>query len=174
MARRRVRRAREVPDLDITTFLNLMVVLVPFLLISAVFSRVTILELSVPTAAAPGAAVNTPDFSIEVIVRDNGLEFANGARVVAAIPNKEDDYDLKKLSEMLISLKNTYPNKEDATVLMEPDIEYDTLVRVMDTVRSATLQAEGESEEGSNKSTDAPPEEAKMVLFPNISIGDAP
>ena len=156
------RRAREVPELDITTFLNLMVVLVPFLLISAVFSRVTILELSVPTAAAPGAVANTPDFSIEVIVRDAGLEFANGARVVAAIPNKEGDYDLEKLSQMLIRLKKTYPDKEDATVLMEPDIEYNNLVRVMDTVRSANLPEEGLADP------------TRMVLFPNISIGDAP
>ena len=31
--------------------MNLMVVLIPFLLISAVFSRVAIMELSVPTSA---------------------------------------------------------------------------------------------------------------------------
>jgi biopolymer transport protein ExbD len=31
------RRMKESPELDITTFLNLMVVLIPFLLISAVF-----------------------------------------------------------------------------------------------------------------------------------------
>ena len=53
----------ETPELNITTFLNLMVVLIPFLLISAVFSRVTILELSVPTSAG-GAASNTPNFAI--------------------------------------------------------------------------------------------------------------
>jgi biopolymer transport protein ExbD len=68
--RYRRKRAREdASGLDVTTFLNLMVVLIPFLLISAVFSRVTILELSVPTGA--GAAVSsTPNFAIEVIVRD--------------------------------------------------------------------------------------------------------
>ncbi len=175
MNRRRSRRkVREVPDLDITTFLNLMVVLVPFLLISAVFSRVTILELSVPTAAAPGAAVNRPDFNIEVIVRENGLEFGNGARVVAAIPNKDDDYDLEKLSQMLMSLKSTYPDKEDATVLMEPDIEYNSLVRVMDTVRSATLRAEEGDVEAEVENAGENPEETVIVLFPNISIGDAP
>jgi biopolymer transport protein ExbD len=57
--------------------LNLMVVLIPFLLISAVFSRVTIMELSVPTSAG-GSASNTPNFAIEVIVRKAGLEIANG------------------------------------------------------------------------------------------------
>lgn len=152
---------KEAPELDITTFLNLMVVLVPFLLISAVFSRVTILELSVPTAAG-GAASTAPDFSIEVIVRKAGFELANGASVVAAIPKTDEGYDLKKLSEMLGRLKNDYPQKDDATVLMEPDIEYDHLIQVMDTVRGIEIR-EAESEEIQ-----------KTVLFPNISIGDAP
>lgn len=160
--RRSKRRAREVPELDITTFLNLMVVLVPFLLISAVFSRVTILELSVPTAASASAVADKRNFSIEVIVRNSKLEFANGARVVAAIPNKDGQYDLEKLTEMLIRVKADYPQKEDATVLMEPDIEYDYLIQVMDTVRGAEIREEGSDETVNN------------TLFPNISIGDAP
>ena len=71
---------------------------------------------------------------------------------------------------MLISLKKNYPTKEDATVLMEPEIEYNNLVRVMDTVRSATLTTEANAEKGAEESL----EETRMVLFPNISIGDAP
>jgi len=162
MARRRHYRSRtkEAPQLDITTFLNLMVVLVPFLLISAVFSRVTIMELSVPTAAGGPAA--KPDFAIEVIVRDSGLQLANGATVTAEIPKKDDRYDLAGLSEMLLALKKDYPQKEDATVLMEPDIEYDHLIQVMDTVRGAEVREKDGEEVG------------KVVLFPNISIGDAP
>jgi biopolymer transport protein ExbD len=155
------RRNKATPELDITSFLNLMVVLVPFLLISAVFSRVTILELSVPTAAG-GSAIVKPNFTIEVVVRNAGLELANGAQVVATLPKKDDDYDLEKLSEMLVRLKKDYPQKEDATVLMEPDIEYDALIRVMDTVREAELSDEKSEER------------QKLVLFPVISIGDAP
>jgi biopolymer transport protein ExbD len=154
------RRAKEPPELNITTFLNLMVVLIPFLLISAVFSRVTIVELSVPTGA--GGALNEPNFNIEVIVRSAGLELGNGSSVLAAIPKKGDQYDLKKLSEMLIRLKADYPEKDDATVLMEPQIEYDYLIHVMDTLRGAEIR-----EEGSEVMQ-------IMVLFPNISIGDAP
>lgn len=138
-----------------------MVVLIPFLLISAVFSRVTIMELSVPTAAG-GGVTGKPNFAIEVIVRNAGFELANGSSVVAAIPKKGDQYDMKKLSEVLIRLKAEYPEKEDATVLMEPQVEYDHLIHVMDTVRSAELRT-GEGEEVQ-----------KMVLFPDISIGDAP
>ncbi len=155
------RRTKEPPELNITTFLNLMVVLIPFLLISAVFSRITIVELSVPTGAG-GAASNKPNFSVEVIVRETGLELADGSRVIAAIPKKDDEYDMDRLSRMLVGIKAEYPEKEDATVLMEPQIEYDHLIAIMDKVRGAELQgAEGE-------------EIQKMVLFPNISIGDAP
>jgi biopolymer transport protein ExbD len=151
----------ETPELNITTFLNLMVVLIPFLLISAVFSRVAIMELSVPTGAG-GSASNTPNFAIEVIVRKAGFEIGNGNSVEAAIPKKEEAYDMEMLSKILLRLKAQYPEKEDATVLLEPDIEYDYLIRIMDAVRGTELQPEGEGEP------------QKMVLFPDISIGDAP
>ena len=157
----RKRRGEETPGLDITTFLNLMVVLIPFLLISAVFSRVTIMELSVPTSAG-GSVLKTPNFAIEVIVRKKGLEIANGSSVEAAIPKKNDQYDMQMLHEMLKRLKAQYPEKDDATVLMEPDIEYDYLIKIMDAVRGAEVQMEGSDEV------------KKIVLFPNISIGDAP
>jgi biopolymer transport protein ExbD len=155
------RRREETPELNITTFLNLMVVLIPFLLISAVFSRVTIMELSVPTTAG-GATLKMPNFAIEVIVRKKGLEIANGSSVEAAIPKKDGQYDIQMLHEILERLKVKYPEKEDATVLMEPDIEYDYLIQIMDAVRGAEVQEEGSEAV------------QKMVLFPNISIGDAP
>lgn len=163
MTRRHHYRKRmvETPELNITTFLNLMVVLIPFLLISAVFSRVTIMELSVPTSAG-GSVSNTPNFAIEVIVRKAGFEIANGSSVEAAIPKKEDQYDMELLSKMLLRLKAQYPEKEDATVLLEPDIEYDYLIQIMDAVRGAQIESE-DSEEPQ-----------KVILFPDISIGDAP
>jgi biopolymer transport protein ExbD len=152
---------QETGQLDVTTFLNLMVVLIPFLLISAVFSRVTIMELSVPTSAG-GSESNKPNFSIEVIVRKTGLEIANGSYVEAAIPKKDDRYDMEMLSEMLMRLKAQYPDKEDATILLEPEIAYDYLIQIMDAVRGAEVREDGSEEV------------QKMLLFPDISIGDAP
>lgn len=161
---RRFRHKREregSSGLDVTTFMNLMVVLIPFLLVSAVFSRVTILDLSVPTSAG-ASALSTPNFAIEVIVRKGGLEIANGSTVEAAFPKKDGHYDLRMLHEMLTRLKNRYPEKEDATVLMEPDIEYDYLIQIMDAIRGAEVHTEGSADV------------KKIVLFPKISIGDAP
>jgi biopolymer transport protein ExbD len=147
--------------LNLTPMMDILTVLVVFLLITAVFTRVTIMELDVPTNAG-GTALNKPNFTIEVIVRKAGLEIANGLSVEAAIPKKDDQYDMEMLSKMLIRLKEKYPEKQDATVLMEPDINYDYLIEIMDAVRGAQVQAEGSKEV------------KKMVLFPNISIGDAP
>jgi len=157
----RKRGREETSGLDVTSFMNLMVVLVPFLLISAVFSRVTIMELSVPTSAGKSAP-SPPCFTIEVIVRKAGLEIANGSSVEAAIPKKDGQYDMQMLHELLARLKARYPMKDDATVLMEPDIEYDYLVQVMDAVRGAEVRVEGSNEV------------KNVVLFPKISIGDAP
>ena len=58
-------------------------------------------------------------------------------------------------------------DKTDAIVLMEPDIEYRVLIRVMDGVRSTFVKQEA-SEEG------LPDVMQQVVLFPDISIGDAP
>jgi hypothetical protein len=66
------------------------------------------------------------------------------------------------LHEMLTRLKDRFPEKQDATVLMEPDIEYDYLIQIMDAVRGTEVHTEGSTEI------------KKIVLFPNISIGDAP
>ena len=155
------RRMKEAPDLDMTTFLNLMVVLVPFLLITAVFSRITIVELSLPSSAG-GAAPTEPTFRVEVIVRDEGLEVSNGTAVIATIPKVEEEYDLERLSEYVLSLKRDHPDTDDASVLLEPDIQYDHLIQVMDVVRSAERPAATAGES------------TRVALFTDISIGDAP
>jgi len=161
MARHHYRAgSKEPPELDITTFLNLMVVLVPFLLITAVFSRITILELNIPSGA--GGATDKPKVTIEVILRKDKLEISNGKGIVARIENKDNKYDLLKLSEYLQKIKGNYPDKTDATILIEPDIKYDFMVHVMDAVRSAELHQPGQQEV------------VKAELFPDISLGEAP
>jgi biopolymer transport protein ExbD len=169
------RRVKAQPsELDMTTFLNLMVVLVPFLLITAVFSRITIVELNMPSASG-GPAEEEAVFRIEVIVRGAGLEITNGRSIIAAIPKVEDEYDLATLTKMVMSLKRDNPKANDASVLLEPDIEYDHLIQVMDAIRSTSL-AEVEPmaapEVGDIEVANMP--SPRIALFTNISIGDAP
>lgn len=152
----------EAQELDITTFLNLMVVLIPFLLATAVFSNITIQELNLPTGAAAGSTPDKPLAVIEVMVRKSGLEIGDGTRINTTIPKKDDKYDLAKLSAELRDLRAQYPTKEDITVLLEADIEYNDMIAVMDAVKSMKIMTPGATEP------------KIVVLFPEVSIGDAP
>ena len=155
------RRTGNTYEIDVTTFLNLMVVLVPFLLITAVFSRLTIVELNLPSAAG-GPASNESNFRVEVIVREQGMEISNGSATIASIPRKDDEYDLESLSELIVELKRQYPDHEEASVLMEAHIPYDYLIQVMDIVRAVEVP------------TDVEDEYQLFALFSEISVGDAP
>jgi biopolymer transport protein ExbD len=99
---------------------------------------------------------------MEVIVRDGGLELSDGRSVIATIPKRGDQYDLETLSSLVMSLKRNHPDDNDASVLLEPNIEYDHLIQVMDAVRSAELPQVDDQET------------TRVALFTDISIGDAP
>jgi biopolymer transport protein ExbD len=164
MIRSRSRRGHhntETAELNITAFMNLMVILVPFLLITAVFSRLAILELNLPGSSTEPAEQKELTFQLEVTVREGQIEV--GDRNIGALgvyPNGIDGYDYEALSTKLSEIKKSYPEKTDAAILLESEIAYDTLVQVMDRVRIAeTIEDERIVRED---------------LFPDISIGDAP
>jgi biopolymer transport protein ExbD len=159
----RIRRLRkESAHLEITAFINLIVVLVPFLLSTAVFTRLTVLDLSLP-AKSSGAAeqLKVEDLKLEVVIRADALEVGDRiGGLIARIPNAASGPDVVALSTLMTQVKGKFPDKLEASVLAEPSTAYDTLVQVMDAVRASHV-AQG----------------AKTVhteLFPNISIGDAP
>jgi biopolymer transport protein ExbD len=157
------RRAnQETAELNITAFMNLMVILVPFLLITAVFSRLAVLELNLPGSSTEPVEPQEQTFQLEVIVRKDKIEIGDRNQGLLGIyPNSADgEYDYEALSEKLSELKDRYPQKTDASILLEQDIEYDTLVQVMDRVRV--------EEEAVGLSL------IRNDLFPDISIGDAP
>jgi biopolymer transport protein ExbD len=181
MRRKRAKRTRKPAELMLVPMIDIFVVLVTFLLMTAVFSRIAILELDLPSSAS--AAVSEPVFRLEVIVRAQGLELTNGSRLIATIPNVNDEYDLKSLSELAQALKRDYPDADDASVLLEPQIEYDHLVQVMDAIRSAELPAEPEATETApdaaapskpdvRKVAHAKP--VRVALFTDIAVGEAP
>ena len=152
----------ETAELNITAFMNLMVILVPFLLITAVFSRLTILELNLPGSSTEPVEPQDQTFQLEIIVREDKIEVGDRNQgLLGVYPNSEEgEYDYEALSVKLSELKVRYPGKTDASILLESEIAYDTLVQVMDRVRIA--------EEILEESI------VRSDLFPDISIGDAP
>ena len=74
---------------------------------------------------------------LEVIVREDAIEVADRATGVlqSAAERCEPEYDLNALDRIPALVKSKFPEKTDATILLGPDIAYDVLVQVMDTVR---------------------------------------
>ncbi|MCF6236790.1 MAG: biopolymer transporter ExbD [Gammaproteobacteria bacterium] len=161
--RKRLRRhGKEPAELDITAFLNLMVILIPFLLITAVFSQITILELNLP----PADSVNVendekPEFLLEVIIHPDALQVSDRpGRLLRMIPLKEGQHDYKALTDLLSALKTRFPDKQEAMILSKPETTYDTLIQVMDNTRMVEIYQAGSV--------------VQAELFPDISLGDAP
>ena len=177
-SRRNVRKPTElllVPMIDIFT------VLVTFLLMTAVFSRITILELDLPSSQSTAAA--EPTFRLEVIIRKGGLELTNGSATIASIPNVNGEYDLKTLSRLALSLKQDYPDADDASVLPEPDIMYDNLIQVMDAIRTTEVVPGADPNAGTQAGLQPQPDApgigdprppTRVALFTDIAVGDAP
>ena len=159
----RTRRLRKHPaQLEISAFLNLIVVLVPFLLSTAVFSRIAVLDLTLPAKNTGGMEqLKVDDLKLEVVIRNDALEVGDRiGGLIQRIPSTATGPDVRALQTLMQQIKTKFPDKSDATVLAEPNTPYDALVRVMDVVRAGHL-AQGDKL-------------VKAELFPNISIGDAP
>jgi biopolymer transport protein ExbD len=159
-----VRRLKKTPaHLEITAFINLIVVLVPFLLSIAVFTHLAVIDLSLPAQSSEKLEKLDPNkpLKLEVVIRPEAIEVSDRiGGMIQSIPNVAGAPDMKTLSALIQSIKLKFPDTLDATVMAEQNTSYDTLVQVMDAVRAGhQLQS------------------AKIVstdYFPNISIGDAP
>jgi biopolymer transport protein ExbD len=159
----RKRRLRKEPAaLEITAFINLIVVLVPFLLSTAVFSRLAVMDMTLP---GPGSALDqlkSNDLQLEVVIRKDAYEVGDRlGGLIQRIPRDPGQtQDLKTLAALMVQVKSKFPDKLEASVLAEPETPYDQIVQVMDAMRS-TVTRNGTQVQ-------------RADLFPNLAIGDAP
>ncbi|MGM0564527.1 MAG: ExbD/TolR family protein [Pseudomonadota bacterium] len=162
---RRHKHRQEPTELNVTAFLNLMVVLVPFLLISAVFSQMAVLELNMPDSQQeqpePKDEPDEPKEKVQVILRDGRLLVNNGQEIALELNADESgEYPIEQLTEYLMEAKERLPDTQSATVLLESDIEYQRLIAAMDALREKVWEEDGEIH--------------RKPLFPAVSIGQAP
>lgn len=165
MLGRKKRFKKQNAELDITSFMNLMIVLVPVLLMMMVFSRITVLELSLPQLSDGSSTSDVKDQSLELLVRADGIDvFYPQGYLVQSLPMTKQGYDYPALQTLLKQIKQSLLSKDieqrKVTLLLEQDIPYQVIVALMDTSRSykdvvvaSVVDAE---------------------LFPEISLADAP
>ncbi len=159
---RRRRKAQEDTELDITSFMNLMIILVPVLLISMVFNQITVLDLRLPLEEELKAQDLDPDeLSLEVIIRENGFRVNLGPLKIENIGKKDGKFDVKQLSMVLQTMKKKLGNdRKDIVILSEPNIDYQVIVAVIDAAKSFQAVVAASV--------------VNAVLFPDVSLGDAP
>ena len=154
------RHSRKPAELLLVPMIDIFTVLVTFLLMTAVFSRTVILQLNLPPPQTEFKEP-PPGLQLEVMVRKDLLQVADrNTGPLAVIANTASGYNYEALTEYLKRVKAKFPEKTDASVLLEADTPYDTLVQVMDRVRVFEV--------GQGMNT------VQAELFPDISIGDAP
>lgn len=155
------KRVEAAVELNITAFMNLMVILVPFLLITAVFSRITVLELNLPALDAKNNQQEKIKLQLELVLRENSFDIQDAnLGIIKRFARKENDTKWDKFTDILVEIKTRFPAEKSISLLLEPSINYKTLIKVMDHVRSAEVVQFTSVE--------------TVELFPNISIGDAP
>ena len=152
-------------ELNITAFLNLMVVLIPFLLINAVFAQVSILQLDLPAvndSSTPSEDDEKDKLVLEVLIYGNRYEVVdrNTSAVLKIVKNNGETPNSTGLHDYLVKVKEKFPNETAITLLCEDDTPYEVMIHTMDAVRLYNTQINGQT--------------IKKELFPSISIGSAP
>jgi biopolymer transport protein ExbD len=183
IGRRHGRKAKkEDAELDITSFMNLMIVLVPVLLMMMVFSRITVVELRLPGIEVLSADDPLEDQRLEILVSDDSLNifFPQGylVKTIAKIPAVDEDgeplvstgaepelqHDFTGLQDTLKLVKQTLlakdVDKKDIILMLPDTTDYQTIISLIDSTRSykavvATSVVDAE-------------------LFPEVSLAEAP
>jgi biopolymer transport protein ExbD len=169
-----------VEELELTPVMNLMVMLIPFMLLSVEFIRLSIIESTAPEVSDPSEMVaqqDQPDeepqksLDLTVFITKEGFTLAASIGVVSnqeegaetggpTVPLKEGTYDYEKLTEMLVDIREKVDEMADidekkkySVILMPYDqLLYADLIRTMDATRETTI-------DGNRK-----------WLFPNVAI----
>jgi len=119
------------------------------------------MEINLPELSGGSSATSLEQSQLEVVVRKTGIEvfFPTGSLVksIPLLENKQQDF--QTLALVLKEIKNKVSDKKDALILSASDLDYQTLITTMDTVKSYQTVVAASL--------------AEVELFPQISLGDA-
>ncbi len=181
MSIRRRRHHQEV-DLEITPFMNLMIILVPFLLITMVFSQITVLDSKVANQKADESITqDEPQDQLELVIRKDYLDvnYPPGTRQKRIAKTVDGEYDTVQLVEILKELKRRMKEegieKRDIILMPEKDIDYQSIITIMDSVRSFVPDVQPVSSPGPDQTVvdTAKVDKKAAELFPDIILGKA-
>ena len=132
---------KQVVELNLVPFIDLMSVCIIFLLITAVWTQVSMVQLgsSIYSKKTSEEPISPPPFS-EVVLRVDVLP--EGFRLVVGnerflIPILNGKYDKDTLISKLQEVKRKYPEKVDGVTSVRDEVMYKNLVSAMDALTMA-------------------------------------
>jgi len=144
------RRPEEDTELNMVPIMNMFMVLIPFLLMSASFIHLKAINTSVPVHA--DTSENEPDEAqvtkvtvmLELGEKELKVTAAGGGLSVAQLSALEASISLKGgfalaesgLKENLRNIKTMYPGSDTIVLIPDASILYDDIIRAMDMARS--------------------------------------
>lgn len=146
------KRTRSENDIDVTPFMNLMVVLIPVLLLSMSFTQIVAIELKLPELTGGQSVSLTPQSQLEIVVDEKGYQvFFPDRTLLKTIPKKQqknqlndqaisnnEQYDLMTLSQVLQAVKQKVPEKRTALVRSAPTVQFQQVVDVLQATKFYT------------------------------------
>lgn len=129
-------------DVNITAVMNIFLILIPFLLLTAVFVRIAVLELSLPSMSRKGQVSQLKKESVilnMLFIKETGFELRSPDLEKAVIAKKGTNYDWERLKKQLAGIKTKHPQSEDIIISPENTTTYETIIHVMDRCREAGL-----------------------------------
>jgi biopolymer transport protein ExbD len=134
MSIRKRRHREKFTEPDLTSFMNLMVIMIPSLLINAVFTQVSILNVDQPGDGGPSTAMVTkqPPLTLDVQVYPDHMVINNRGQGILGTVN---GHDYAQLNALLRGVKQKYPVVKNATLRIDPSVNYQEIVYVIDAVR---------------------------------------
>ncbi len=124
-------------ELNLVPFIDLMSVLITFLLITAVWTQVSMIQIGSSLYAKKDDSQQAPqitpnaDIALKVDVKLDGYVLTVGTQIIS-LPKVNNAYDFQGLVAQLQRVKQLYPEKLDGIVSMSDDVPYENLINTMD------------------------------------------
>ncbi len=139
--KRRLRGHADDTDVNLTAVMNIFLILIPFLLLTATFVRIAVLELTLPSLdrASQQQIVQKSESTILniLLIKEAELQLNSPGFKFETIARQTNDYNWQILDEQLERVKTKYPDSEDIIISPEPTIRYETIIAIMDRCRGA-------------------------------------
>jgi biopolymer transport protein ExbD len=139
MIRRRRRGGREEgADLEVLPMMNLFVVLIPMLLLSAVFAELAVIRMGLPSADAESRS-ERESLGLAVAIEDDRW-IVRADRFEAKIVGRDGSGAIGSLRRTLAGVTASFPENRDVVILSYPHTRYEDIISVMDISRETGLE----------------------------------